>query len=121
MVLIDFLVDDWKSSKYDTLVGNRTIYLAYGTECYHFDNRRWSGIEELSSDQEEVDTRMLLHSKHASNGNYEKIIIHTPDTDVFILMVYFSTEIAGLCMKTGRGNKQRIIIIIIIHKYLYRI
>ena len=35
--------------------------------------------------------------------------MHTPDTDVFILMVYFSTEIAGLCLKTCRGNKRRII------------
>ena len=44
-------------------------------------------IPELTSDHEEADTRVLLHSKHAA-GSHERIIIKTPDTDVFVLCTH---------------------------------
>ena len=39
-------------------------------------------MEELHSDHEEADTRLLLHAKHASWGNNGIIVIQLPDTDV---------------------------------------
>ena len=37
-------------------------------------------LPELESDHEEVDTQLLLHSKHAAN-THDRIIVKTPDTD----------------------------------------
>ena len=34
------------------------------------------------SNQEEADTRMLLHAKDASQSSMKKVLIHTVDTDV---------------------------------------
>ena len=58
---------------------------------------------------EEADTRILLHAKHARDHGGAKVVIHTPDTDVFILMLCFLGEIGQLYMKTGKGNKKRVI------------
>ena len=52
---------------------------------------------------------MLLHVHHASMFCY-KIIVTSPDTDVFMIMLSKVTEMNGqLFMLTGTGNKRRII------------
>ena len=41
-------------------------------------------IEELRSSQEEGDTRLLLHAKHA-DIDHPRIVIQSPDIDVAVL------------------------------------
>ena len=66
-------------------------------------------IPELTSDREEADTRVLLHSKHAA-GSHERIIIKTPDTDVFVLCTTKQKAIAkDMFLMTGTGNRFRLI------------
>ena len=58
---------------------------------------------------EETDTRMILHTNHASDP-YRDIAIHTPDTDVVVLAIAFSKDIdSNILVKTGVKNKARII------------
>ena len=45
-------------------------------------------VPELHSSQEEADTKMLLHARHACEEGYERIIIESRDTDVLILSMY---------------------------------
>ena len=45
-------------------------------------------IDELCCDHEEADTRMMLHASHPSQ--FENVVIKSPDTDVFVLLVHFS-------------------------------
>ena len=43
-------------------------------------------VEDLKPNQEEADTRMLLHAKYASGQCQDaKIVIQSPDTDVLVL------------------------------------
>ena len=66
-------------------------------------------VQELQSNHQEADTRMLLHARHASMS-CDKIIVSSPDTDVFMVMLSKVTEMNGqLFMLTGTGNKRRII------------
>ena len=37
--------------------------------------------------QEEADTRMLLHAAHAASEGNKKILIRTVDTDVMVLVI----------------------------------
>ena len=46
-------------------------------------------VDTLTCCHEEADTRMLLHAKHARNHGAAKVVIHTPATNVFILMLCF--------------------------------
>ena len=67
-------------------------------------------VPELTCTQEEADTRLLLHSKHASTNGFSQVVIRSPDTDVFIIALASSKMIdAQLLFQTGVGNKSRII------------
>eukprot|EP00794_Sanderia_malayensis_P000947 gene947-261_t len=100
----------------DTLkdqIGRIELFMTHGKHCHHiFKNERdetdIAEIEELYTDEEEADTRLLLHAKHASLTN-NKIVIRTPDTDVFILMVGDISSIANLFLDTGPGNYRRLL------------
>jgi len=65
---------------------------------------------ELFSGQEEADTRIILHclfeaQKSTSNSS---IVVHSPDTDVVILLLHYSCQIAcRLMFYTGSGNNRR--------------
>ena len=66
-------------------------------------------VQELESNHQETDTRMLLHARHASMS-CDKIIVSSPDTDVLMIMLSKVTEMNGqLFMPTGTGNKRRIV------------
>ena len=66
-------------------------------------------VEDLQSNQEEADTRMLLHAQHASS-THEQVVLSTPDTDVFIIALSKLHKInAKLFMLTGVGEKRRLI------------
>ena len=59
-------------------------------------------IESLKSDQEEADTRIILHVEEASDEGYERLIICCKDTDVLVLLTFFATELCQeVWMKTG--------------------
>ena len=85
----------------------RQTYITCEQLCYQFNGLEWSQVEELDCTQEEADTRMLLHAKHATNNGYQGIII--PDTDVFVLMLSYVNETNNLFMRTGCRNNLRII------------
>ena len=60
-------------------------------------------------DHEEADTRLIFHAKQMSQS-FEKIVIHTPDTDVLLIALGLGVNIdCKLFMKTGVKNKARII------------
>ena len=53
-----------------------------------------SRLKELRSEQEEADTRLLLHVQHAATEQrYRSIIVSSEDTDVRILCLAFSSSI----------------------------
>ena len=63
--------------------------------------------------------RMLLHAKHAS-ANYSKILISSPDTDVFIICLSVHMAItANLFFLTGVKNSRRIITVTKVAEYIF--
>ena len=54
-------------------------------------------VPELASTQEEADTKMMLHAKHASEQGYQNIIIKSSDTDVEVLSCFFQSQIKAQC------------------------
>ena len=64
---------------------------------------------ELCCDHKEAATRLLLHARHAST-THDHVIIRSPDTDVFILMIAHKPAIpAAMYFDTGAGNNRRIL------------
>ena len=64
---------------------------------------------DLSCNHEEADTRLLFHAKDISLS-FGRIIIHTPDTDVFLIALSVSCQFnEELFIKTGTENTAYVI------------
>ena len=70
-------------------------------------------LPNLASSQEEADTLVVIHSLNADQkaaNEDASIVINSPDTDVFILLLAFCHKFCyPLYFDTGVGNKRRII------------
>ena len=85
----------------------KEVYVTCGNRCIRLNDGK--EISELESQKEEADTRIFLHAKHASD-TYQNIVIHTPDTDVFVLAIFYSKLLQiSIFVKTGFKNKIRIL------------
>ena len=60
-----------------------------------------------SQQQEEADTRLILHTIYAANHGSDSIVVISPDTDVLVLLVHHRPIIraAQVYMLTGRMGK----------------
>jgi len=105
--LTQFIVNEWKSL--GNLLGSTTLYATHLQEVFRITKNTTEKIHELTSNHQEADTRILLHARHASLS-YEEIVVSTPDTDVFLIMLSLISDMnIRLYMLTGTGSKRRII------------
>ena len=58
------------------------------------ESSRGSDMHMLQSCQEEADTHIILHAKAAHREGYERLIISCRDSDVLVLFIYFSGQLA---------------------------
>ena len=95
--LTRFLLQQWSRDSYADRIGNRNIYFAVEDKCFRLSviigKVVCEEIPELNSNHEEADTKLLLHTKHASENGEASIIIKSPDTDVAILACHFCKDI----------------------------
>ena len=62
----------------------------------------------LKSDQEEADTKIVLHALDATANGATEIRIHSPDTDVYILSLRRYLDFCqNTLFVTGKGQNHR--------------
>ena len=86
------------------------LYVAYDEKCICIEANGSSYFNaNLECNHEEVDTRMLLHAQHICQTT-ENVVIHTPGTDVLVIVIAVSAEIPGnLFNRIGTKNNEGII------------
>ena len=105
--LTQFIINEWKSP--GSLLRNIELRATYLQEAFRITQNTTENIHELASNHQEADTRILLHTGHAS-FSYEEIVIGTPDTDVFLIMLSMMPDMnIKLYMLNGTGSKRCII------------
>ena len=105
--LIKFLCEAWKNDPYPEKLGSKVLFITCEKQCFKVTKEGSEAIDELTTTQEEADTRMLLHAKHASS-NYKSIVIVTEDTDVFIICVAIFRQISShMYIQCGTKNRFR--------------
>ena len=107
---IKSIVSAWKARSLN--VSQKKLFVGYENHCCCFSSDGVSDIPELASNQEEADTRMLLHIQHeaAQSHDLKSFIVHSPDTDVFILCLSYLHSInRPIFFKTGVKDKSRFI------------
>ena len=70
-------------------------------QCWRLDTAICESVPELECNHEEADTCMVLHALHAGGT----CVIHSDDTDVFVLLLAHSRNLAKFYVKEGRGAK----------------
>ena len=109
---MEYFFKAWRYIPHQAFAG-KEIYLCHKDKCDRFkvinNDVIVENIVELTCDHEEADTKIAVHAIHAS-GECNSIIIASPDTDVFAIMLHVSTSCSSsIYFLTGTGVKRRII------------
>lgn len=114
--LISLILTEWQSPGYALLLKNRTVYYVSSEHCFQLTSDgsvvTSTREESLTSSQEEADTRIILHCLYADkmNSPSDTIIVRSPDTDVFVILLTYSTSVNScLLFDTGNGNARRLV------------
>ncbi len=84
----------------------KQMVVAWGSQC----RATHRNVDHLHSQQEEADTKLLLHAAEATASGASIINIHSPDTDVFVLALRRYPELCtNTHFVTGVGTKRRVI------------
>ena len=68
-------------------------------------------VDQLQSPQEEADTRILLHAKHhASDNEYNFVMIVSEDSDVYVLCIALATSIVPFYQIRGTKTRTRYLV-----------
>ena len=86
--LIKFLVGEWKSESYRKSLGAKEFFVTCGSDCFRLTADSVTDVLELRSNQEEADTKIILHASHAAVAGFENIVVICDDTDVAVLILY---------------------------------
>ena len=79
------------------------------TKCFKLTSNATSEADSLFTTQEEADTRMLLHAKHAADES-SSLIIASEDTDVLIICLSLVQNFAcRMYIKCGAKNRERFV------------
>lgn len=116
--LTQFLLHEWQQDYYAILLMNREVYFACDHQCFVLSSSDGQTtdtlpVPDLTSSHEEGDTLLILHGIYSDHNRVtpnSDIIIRSPDTDFFLLMVSFWEHFTlPLFFYTGMGNKRRLI------------
>ena len=77
-----------------------------GQTCHKITQAGVMDVPQLTSSQEEADTRMLFHVDHIIRSGYKSVVISSDDTDVFILCLAYSRPlIDAVYLKSGTKTR----------------
>ena len=113
--LLNFLANEWTSNnKCAEIIRNRIVFVTHGPKCTKIRSNNGTVTSELCEDlttnQEEADTRMFLHVPHVSRSGHERIAIKSSDTDVEVLACFYSINMPSqLFLESGTQARAQII------------
>ena len=107
--LVKIICNEWGKEEYRNKIGQKDLFVTDGVEVIKLSSTAITTIQELNSNHEEADTRMVLHANHASSDS-NLIGISSPDTDVFVICLAFQHIINSyILFLTGVKNSRRTI------------
>ncbi|EDO46758.1 predicted protein [Nematostella vectensis] len=85
------LVVEGKAYRYELLNGDVTTH----------------ELHELTSNQEETDTRVILYLKYAVRMGYESAVVRTPDTDILCILMHYAPSLdVNIYLDIGTGKNR---------------
>ena len=97
-------------SKIMALLKTNWLYLSADQDCKQVTVSDCSDYDMLISDQEEADTKVVLHTLHAlSENNETKVVIRSPsgDTDILVIALGIISQRERVYVDNGIGNHRK--------------
>ena len=114
--LVQVMSKAWNNDAYAKQLQGRRVVLV--SECnayiYTSDNGNTTvktRLEELESNQEETDTRVVLYSLYAKEQGYQTVQVRSPDSDIFFILLHYISELDGITVlfDTGSGIRRKLL------------
>ena len=103
--LATFLLKEWGKEQSRTRL-EKVLYITTKDQCYKLTQQGVHKVADLSSTQEEADTRKLLYACHASRTGHKSVTLVSDDTDVLVISLATSDALTcDLFLKTGTKNR----------------
>ena len=98
-------------SKCLSVLKSNVIYLSGDSICEKVTEESVSTYEILISDQEEADTKVVLHAMDALSTTESNVCIRSPsgDTDIIVIAIGNITEKDRVKIDSGSGNKRKMV------------
>ena len=94
------------------------VQVSLGRNCFKSHCTSVTKVTDLQFGQEESDPRIFLHPAYEVRSGLEKLVIHNPDTDIFIISLMVSDILqADIYLNTGVKDKRRTVILIDVKTY----
>ena len=114
---IEILLEVWSSNWFAPKLNGRDVTLICEGKAYKLTSTNSDGevtktvLAEIESDQEETDTRVVLYCFHAKSNGYKNVVVRTPDSDLFFILLSYIHDLDGITVyfETGKKNKKRLI------------
>ena len=113
--LVEILLEVWSSQTFAHKLGNRILTLICDGKATEIKTKEHkvmtTEIPELESNQEETDTRVILYCMYAKKNGYKNIVVRSPDSDIFFILLSYVHELSGVTIffETGNKNKRKLI------------
>ena len=113
--LIEFLLADWSTqAQHHHQISEKTIFFTTKKDAFKIkvleEETQCQPVDQLSSNQEEADTKMFLALKVAQEAGCSDAVIYTVDSDVAILALYYARRLSiHLFLQLGTGSDVRIL------------
>ena len=113
--LIEIVKEELAANK-ETLLQKlqcRRIMFSMDQLCYEITTSGVAVVEQLSSNQEEADTKLLLHAAHSLSENADgSVVVRSPSGDVDINILFLSVFLQNpekILIDYGRGDSRKIL------------
>ena len=98
--LIQMLLEIWSSESYvDKIKGGKLFFICDGiaTQLTTENNKIIStSVIGIQSNQEETDSRVILYCFYARNCGYKYVIVRSPDSDIFFILLSYIHDLSGI-------------------------
>ena len=69
-----------------------------------------SEMHSVQSNQEEIDARIVIYIKYAEDQGFKSVVVHTPDADVFFILLFHAHVLEKtIYVDIGTGKKRRVV------------
>ena len=83
-----------------------TLYVSLFRKCVKITSEKVVGATELTSNQEEADSKIALHCSHALKETCKNVFVKSPSGEIDILVILLSTirELDRVILDSGTGK-----------------